>query len=64
MLSSMLMQTIILNILKIVIMTRMTYASFMQLCENVDMKDDKSICRHDKMKGCHDDDNGNGAAAT
>ena len=58
------MQTSIVDILNVVIMMRMTYASFMQLCENVDMKDDKRICRHDKMKGCYGDDNGNGAAAT
>ena len=32
-----LMQTTMLNILNIVIMMRMTYASFMQFYENVDM---------------------------
>ena len=59
-----LMQTTILNILNVAIMMRMTYASFMQFYENVDMSMLWSICHRGGKKGCHGNDNENGATAT
>ena len=39
-----------LNILIVVIMMRMTYTSFMQFYENVDMSMIRGICRHGGRK--------------
>ena len=59
-----LMQTTILNILNIVIMMRMTYASFNQFYENVDMSKTRGICHRGGKKGCHSDESENDATAT
>ena len=57
-------QTTILNILNVVIMKRMTYASYMQFYENVDMNMLWSICHRGGKKGCHDNEFENDATAT
>ena len=45
-------------------MMRMTYASFMQLNENIDLSKIRGICHHGGKKGCHGDDSENDATVT
>ena len=64
MLFSNLKKTTILSILNVVIMMRMTYTSYMQFYENVDMSMLWSICQRGGKKGCHGDESKNDATAT
>ena len=43
---------------------RMTYTSFMQFYENVDKSIKKHLVTMAEQKGCHGNDNENGATAT
>ena len=59
-----LMETTNINILNVVIMMRMTYASFKQFYENVDMSKTRGICHRGGKKGSHGDESENDGTTT